>query len=68
MSLLWHGGGALDAPELDLETLTTKLPHGEMERIDRIWKKRNFPNRSEFVRYIIRRELDDFEKKMGRLA
>jgi len=41
-----------------LETLTVKVTPGIMQRLNSVWRERHYPSRSEYVRHVLRKDLD----------
>ena len=52
-----------------MKTITIKLPEEEAKRLDQFVKKKSYPSKSEFLRYLIREKMEDANKeRQGWLA
>jgi len=52
-----------------MKTITIKLPEEEAKRLDQFIKKKAYPSKSEFLRYLIREKMEDtIKEKQGWLA
>jgi len=45
--------------DCEMVSLSVRIPRKESEKLEKRWKSLYFPNKSEYVRYVLRRELDD---------
>ncbi len=46
-----------------MKTITIKLPEGEAENLDIFVREKNYPSKSEFVRNLIRKKIEEVKKK-----
>jgi Arc/MetJ-type ribon-helix-helix transcriptional regulator len=52
-----------------MKTITIKLPEEEAKKLDQFVKKKAYPSKSEFLRYLIREKMEDtIKEKQGWLA
>ena len=52
-----------------MKTITIKIPEEEAKKLDLFVKRKNYPSKSEFLRYIIREKMEEtIKEKQGWLA
>lgn len=48
-----------------VKTIALKIDEKILERINEIWRAKGFQNRSEFIRYLLRKAIEEEEKGEG---